>query len=263
MPDRLLSRSDDSGDGEVLVTADLETAVAVLTVGGCWSRRLSRDVFQALHKCLPEHPSALIIDLLALSDPHAHSGSTWMTARRVAESMQPPVRVVACVPPRSALAGRLHRLGAIRFLPVFTGVPEARTALAAGLPLTQRARLRLPPEPETVALARNLVTDACSGWHLPEVIYKARLVMSELAGNAVMHARTPIDVIVVRRGRGVHLIVGDGDRRLPRVIDRPEPFSANLWEAPGLGLRTVQAAAAAWGALPTKDGKMVWATIRP
>jgi hypothetical protein len=49
-----------------------------------------------------------------------------MTAAR----MVPPVAVVVCLPPGTALGRRLNRLGAKRTVPVFTSMPEAREALA-------------------------------------------------------------------------------------------------------------------------------------
>ncbi|MCO8271073.1 ATP-binding protein [Actinoplanes sp. TRM 88003] len=252
-----------SSGGSVVVTADADNAVTIVTVRGIWGTALRSDAFIAVRKVLGEHPAALILDLCECNDRHAAGASTWLTVCRVAAAMMPPVRVAACLQPRSALNGRLVRMGGSYFLPLFSDLAGAAAAVRAGGPVTDRLRLSLPPHPDTPALARNLVTDACSAWGLPEVLYPARLVMSELAGNAVEHARTPIAVIVVRRGVGLHLMVCDGDPRLPRVIDQTKEPPGSLWDLRGQGLRIVRTAAAAWGALPTRDGKMVWATIHP
>jgi hypothetical protein len=254
-------RRDDGGS--VIVTANLDTAVTVVSVRGTWGSSLRAEAFEVLKKALSEHPVALVVDLCALADAHAASASTWLTVSRVGAAMEPPVRVAACLPHRGALHARLDRMDAARLLPMFDDVVPAEAAVGAGGPVTDRLCLDLPPHPDTPALARNLVTDACGAWGLPEVLYRARLVMSELAGNAVEHARTRISVVVVRRGAGVHLVVSDGDRRMPRLIDQTREPPGNLWDVRGQGLRTVQAAAAAWGALPTREGKMVWATVRP
>ncbi|MEV4343764.1 ATP-binding protein [Actinoplanes sp. NPDC049596] len=254
-------RTHDSG---VAVTAEVDNAVTTVTVRGSWGRALSRDAFLALKRSLSGHPDAVIIDLCDLDDPHAASALTWITARRVADAMEPPVHVVACVPPGGVLADRLERLGAAYFLPTYPSHGLARAAVAAGRPLTDQRRLALPPEPDTPALARNLVTDACAAWRVPGgVLYPARLVMSELAGNAVEHARTPIVVVVLRRDDGLHLVVNDRDPRLPTLLPIPKEPPGDLWNTRGQGLRTVQAASAAWGALPTAEGKMVWATVFP
>ncbi|MFF5077139.1 ATP-binding protein [Actinoplanes sp. NPDC000266] len=251
-------------EGRVAVTADVDNVVTTVTVRGSWGRSLSRDAFLALKRSLGGHPGAVIIDLCDLDDPHAASALTWITARRVADAMDPPVHVVACAPPTGVLADRLERLGAAYYLPTYADQGRARAAVTAARPHTDQRRLALPPDPDTPALARNLVTEACAAWHLPPgVLYPARLVMSELAGNAVEHARTPIVVVVLRRDEGVHLVVNDRDPRLPTLLPIPKEPPGDLWNARGQGLRTVQAASAAWGALPTAEGKMVWATVFP
>jgi hypothetical protein len=256
-------RPDRDDAAGVVVTADADTAVTVVTVRGIWGNALRSDAFVAVRKVLGEHPAALILDLCDCHDRHAAGASTWLTVSRVAAAMQPPVRVAACLSPRTALNGRLVRMGGSYFLPVFGDRAGAEAAVAAGGPVTDRLRLSLPPHPDAPALARNLVTDACGAWRLPEVLYPARLVMSELSSNAVEHARTPIAVIVTRRGTALHLMVCDGDPRMPVMIDQTDEPPSSLWDTRGQGLRIVQAASAAWGALPTREGKMVWATVRP
>jgi hypothetical protein len=251
--------------GSVTVAADLQAATAVLAVCGAWSRVLSRDTFLGLRRCFGQHPTGVVLDLRALDDRHAASATTWLTARRVGDAMEPPVQVVACVPGGAVLADRLRRLGGPPHLPVFPTMPLAEAALAARSPAaTDRLLRRLPAHPDTPALARNLVTEACAAWRLREVLHPARLVMSELAGNAVEHAGgSEIVVVVERRGDAVHLVVADGDPRPPRLIEWPSTPPGSVWDSRGQGLRTVRAAAAAWGVLPTADGKLVWATVRP
>lgn len=247
----------------MVVTADVTAAVTVVAVRGTWTRALRMNSFAAIKKALTEHPAALVIDLSALVDPQAASSSTWLTVSRVGAAMEPPVRVAAALPPHGSLSARLVRLGAAYSLPMFENVAEAGASAVAGGPTGDRMRLDLPAHPDTPALARNLVTDACCAWGLHDVLHLARLVMSELAGNAIEHARTRISVAVVRRGDGVHLTVTDGDPRMPQLLEQTEKPSGSLWEARGMGLRTVQAASTAWGALPTQEGKVVWATVRP
>ncbi|MBM2620954.1 ATP-binding protein [Actinoplanes sp. LDG1-06] len=249
--------------GAVAVTADAEGAVTVVTVRGAWGSPLRRDTFTAVKKALSEHPAAMVMDLFEVIDTGAASASTWLTVSKVGASMQPRVRVAACLPRRTALNQRLDRLGSSRFLPTFDDLGRARAAVMAGGPVTDRLRLDLPPHPDSPALARNLVSEACAAWGLPEVLYPARLVMSELAANAIEHAATPFCAVVARRGAGVHLIVSDHEPRMPYLVDPPHDPPGNLWDLRGQGLRTVQAASTAWGALPTRDGKMVWATVRP
>ncbi len=122
---------------------------------------------------------------------------------------------------------------------------------------------RLGPEPISIPTARNLVGQACHRWHLPQYRHDARLIVSELTTNAVLHAGTDLVVTVSHHGSRLHVAVRDGDPRYPslngadganRVMDLAER---------GWGLRLVHGLAAAWGAMPARGGKVVWATLAP
>jgi anti-sigma regulatory factor (Ser/Thr protein kinase) len=225
-------------------------------------RSLILELYTGLHKYLAEHPLALIVDLHDLTDATTASAPLWLTARRSGAALRPPVEVALCLPPQTPLAVRLHRLGAKRFLPVYDTVPQARTAVVSGLPLTDQLQQRLPPEPTSAKQARHMVAAACRAWHLTHLQDPAQLVISELAANAIQHARTDVLVTVSRRGTGLHLAVRDGSPILPRI--RPSAVANGSPRGCGRGLQIVHRAAAAWGALPTHDhaGKVVWATLR-
>jgi len=252
----------DAHGAGVTLDVDFDTGMVEVTVRGAWCRQLHGEAAAAIRKCLSEHPTALVIDLLAMRDEQTASMPTWITACRIAESMNPPVRVLACVPPRTALAARMHRLGTVRYLPLFDSLAEARSTAARGLAVSDRLRLQLMPEVLAAALARNLVTDACAAWDLTDVLHPGRLVMSELAANAVMHARTPFTVAVTRRSAGLHLCVKDGSRVAPRLVDDEPGPADSVWAQPRRGLHIVHAATYAWGWLPVADGKIVWAILQ-
>jgi anti-sigma regulatory factor (Ser/Thr protein kinase) len=81
----------------------------------------------------------------------------------------------------------------------------------------------------------------------------AALLLSELATNAVLHARSPFTVIA--RFDGTHLVleVGDGSQAQPRVGIRDRS------DAPGgRGLMLIDSISSRWGILPTTNGKRVW-----
>ena len=160
------------------------------------------------------------------------------------------------------LAVRLNRLGTKRFLPLYDTLPQARTAVASGLPLTDQLQQALPPDPRSAKQARLMVAEACRAWNLVHLLYPAQLVVSELAANAIQHAGTDMLVTVSRRGGGLNIAVRDGNPQLPR-LRRSAAVENSLGEG-GRGLQIVQNAAAGWGALPTheRDGKVVWATLR-
>ncbi len=250
-------------DPSVRVEGDLDAAVALMTVRGPWGQRLRDTAVAATRRCLAEHPEALIVDLSGLDDPGAESATTWVSAQHAAAAMVPAVYLALCIPPDLPLADRMQRLGAGRYLPVYAKVRQARVAIAGRVPATDRLALTLPPEPESPSLARNLVSDACLAWDLVELLYPARLVMSELVTNAVEHAATSITVGVSLRGAGIHLFVSDGEPAPPRVLEPARPRPDRPLDERGHGLRVVTATAAAWGCLPTSAGKIVWATLRP
>ena len=64
----------------------------------------------------------------------------------------------------------------------------------------------LEPTPNSPALARDYCDSVLADKHCdPETAADARLVVSELVTNAVLHARTPIEV---------HLLVGEDTLRI-------------------------------------------------
>lgn len=80
------------------------------------------------------------------------------------------------------------------------------------------------------------------------------LVVSELAGNAVEHARTPLTVALGCDGARVQVWVRDHSPE-PPVLRSTEDDARRGW-----GLRTI-AELATWGWEPHAGGKTVWATI--
>jgi hypothetical protein len=250
-----LFRRNDQG-ASFSVSCDVDTGVVEVTVRGRFSLRLSVDLHTGLRKCLAEHPAAVVVDLGRFDDPYGASAAMWLAVNRAAGAMYPPVRLAVALPPTAPLAGRLRTLGIARILPIFATGPEARAAMTGPRPLAERLHLaNLPPEPSSVDVAGELVDVACDTWHMPELLAPSRAIMSELVGNAVAHAGTDICAAVWRRGPGLHLSVRDRDPRLPRLLDHTSGDRER-------GLRTVDGKSAAWGAMATHDGKMVWATLR-
>lgn len=243
------------------VGCDFDAGFVEVGVAGRWSQRLGTETYHTLRKCLTEHPSAVIVDLDRFEDPYAASAAMWLAVSRAAAAMHPAVQLVLCVPPSRPLAGRLRRLGAAGFLPIFQTMAAARAAAEARTPLTDRLQLtRLAPEESSVLAAAELVDAACAAWDLPELRKPARWILTELVRNAITHAGTELAASVWRRGTGLHLSVRDADPRLPQPLEAGTNGHGGV--ETGSGLRVVEAKAAAWGAMATRDGKMVWATLR-
>ena len=64
-----------------------------------------------------------------------------------------------------------------------------------------RAAAELPPEAASVGSARRWVAQYLAQADLDDLVPTAQLLVSELAANAVLHARTPFTVAASRRAR--------------------------------------------------------------
>ncbi|GGY29220.1 hypothetical protein GCM10010363_06950 [Streptomyces omiyaensis] len=113
-------------------------------------------------------------------------------------------------------------------------------------------------EPRSVSTARGLARTALAVWGLEALIDDATVVISELASNAVDHARLSSIRVVVSRtsSSSVRLGVVDRSRNIPilkagPVVDR----------ARGRGLLLVDSLADRWGTERYRWGKQVWAEL--
>ncbi len=116
--------------------------------------------------------------------------------------------------------------------------------------------LRVLSEPESVAVVREFVAASCAAWGLTCTADVAVLLASELATNAVRHARSPVTVWLGRRPDRIVLSVED-DSREPATVRHPR-----LMDEGGRGLELVDALADSWGEKEMPAGKLVWAEIR-
>ena len=112
----------------------------------------------------------------------------------------------------------------------------------------------LPPQLESVTEARRTVAEVMAGWHRPELADAATLLVSELASNAVLHARTEFRVVTTLN-HCVRLEVHDRSRTRP-VVRR----SGDGLAGTGRGLQLVERLSDAWG-VELDQGKVVWCRI--
>jgi anti-sigma regulatory factor (Ser/Thr protein kinase) len=104
--------------------------------------------------------------------------------------------------------------------------------------------------------ARRLVGDALMQWgHGQELSDSVALVVSELATNAVTHARSPFSV----RARSDQQVIRISVRDASSVM--PELRQVGPAQGAGLGLQMVDALAGTWGVEVTAGGKSVWAQL--
>ena len=81
------------------------------------------------------------------------------------------------------------------------------------------------------------------------------LLLSEVVTNAILHARSEIEVHVVNHGPVLRVEVRDHGAGAPVV--RRQAHDATS----GRGLAIVEQVATAWGVTQLPDGKMVWFEI--
>ena len=118
----------------------------------------------------------------------------------------------------------------------------------------REARIILPPVAHSVRSARRFLSSLLISWRMPELLEgDAALLLSELATNAILHARSDFSVIVRYDGDTIRIEVGDGSQA------EPTPGRLDPLDKPGgRGLVLIDAMASAWGILRTARGKRVW-----
>jgi hypothetical protein len=122
--------------------------------------------------------------------------------------------------------------------------------------LAIRARIRLDAATTSPRRARQFIVKTLDAWGRHALVDPAALLVSELVTNAVVHARTPVDVVVVRMDAGDRGPVRVEVRDLSDTTPRPAPLS--LDSLSGRGLTLVAALASRWGVEPDAEGKRVW-----
>lgn len=113
-----------------------------------------------------------------------------------------------------------------------------------------RASREFEPEPGEVQGARRFVAASLESWGFDPG--DVTLLTSELATNAVLHARSPFRVTLIRRGCRLRVEVADDNSRLPAVALVPPDANS------GRGLALVQTLAGAWGVETVETGKTIW-----
>jgi hypothetical protein len=116
--------------------------------------------------------------------------------------------------------------------------------------------LALDPVVGAARMSRELVTEACARWDLPDLAGPACIVVTEMVNNVVAHARTPMAVLLARHGDTMSVAVRDDSPTIPRFAG-PVPVTSYG----GRGLLLIDSVADRWGSLALDAGKVVWAVL--
>lgn len=106
--------------------------------------------------------------------------------------------------------------------------------------------------PDAPALARHFAIEALERLGAGRLADDAALIVTELAANAALHARSAFTVALSTRGDTVRISVRD---------ERALPETAALVATPMHGLGLVATIASSWGVISLNGGKTIWAEL--
>lgn len=119
-----------------------------------------------------------------------------------------------------------------------------------------RATTTLPAQASSVPTARRWAESLLESWGFPDSGWQAAQVISELATNCALHARSDYTIALTTDGETVRLEVSDGSPIPPQRRDY------GALATTGRGLNIVEALAMSWGVDARPEGKTVWVVLR-
>ena len=129
-----------------------------------------------------------------------------------------------------------------------------RPGYAEGMePLHPGSAIELQQNSSAPGAARAFVRNSWGEQTSPEMLDVVGLCVSELVTNAIDHAQPPYRLRLSERGPTLRVELEDSTAE-PPVVCSQHPLQTR-----GRGMFLVQSLASAWGVLPSKTGKTVWA----
>jgi anti-sigma regulatory factor (Ser/Thr protein kinase) len=120
-----------------------------------------------------------------------------------------------------------------------------------------RATTTLPAQASSVPTARRWAESLLEGWGFQEAGWQAAQIVSELATNCTLHARSGYTVAVSVVEGGIRLEVSDSSPIAPQRRQYSDLATT------GRGLDIVEALAVSWGVDHRPEGKTIWVLLRP
>jgi len=116
----------------------------------------------------------------------------------------------------------------------------------------------LPVTGRAAGLARQVTRDALAVWQVAHLEETAVLLVSELVGNVLRHARTRVLAMALcldLEATSLLIEVHDTDPHEPR------PRTPATLDESGFGFVLIEALAGKWGVRQTEIGKAVWVEL--
>lgn len=239
---------------EMRTVAATARPYALVRLVGTLEPTAAEPVRAALLTFLADQPTAVVVDLSALSAPDPAALALFAAAAREAARWAIS-ELVICAPPPPMLGGRWYDPE----LTLAGSLAETGRRLAELSPTAAHsAHLALAPVPGSARRARELVTDRCRRWDVDELGEPARIAATEMINNVVAHAGTAMELRLRFHDNVLHLAVRDHSPTPPTYAG---PASAT--SPGGRGLQLIDTVTRQWGASALADGKVVWAMLHP
>jgi anti-sigma regulatory factor (Ser/Thr protein kinase) len=241
------------------VVRNLDADVTTVQAHGVLDLQTATEMRALLLKLIAECPSAIVVDVSDCSAAHSAALAVFasVTRHHVAQPVV-PLSLGGGDPSFHTPSSR----AVLGDVPAHASAESAAAAAAETRTAQRRVIYSPPPDPESPARARAMISEACRSWGLPQLATPAALVVSELVTNAIVHGHGTVLMEGTLRGRFVHIRVHDASTREP--VPGPPLREGDLLRDHGRGLRLVERHCSAWGFLlrPDRSGKVVWATLR-
>jgi anti-anti-sigma factor len=232
---------------EVRHLVDIGQTYPVVRLTGMLDAATAPTVRSVLLTLLAQQPEAVVVDVTGLEVVDPVAVAVFRDVQRETADW-PAAHLVLCAPEG---AGPWQSTG----LAVWPGSTEAFAALGAP-GADGYLSLTLEPVVGAARLSRELVTEACARWDLPDLAGPACIVVTEMVNNVVAHAQTPMSVLLARHGDTMSVAVRDDSPTIPRFVG---PVAVTSYG--GRGLLLIDSVADRWGSLALDAGKVVWAVL--
>jgi len=253
-----MTTKDSAGKLRSFVEHDFETGLAYIDLDGVLDLGSAPAARAAALKCAADHPQAIIVDLNRVTVAGTTPLVVFATVSRLL--MNTGVAMLIVVDPNTAIGESVWRSLSGR-VPVHPTQKDAVEATVNVPPPPHRVHAHLPMSDSSPAVGRALAKYACESWDVVDVADYAQIVVSEFISNAIVHAKTDLDVTILLRADYLVIQVRDRSAKCPPRAGEVRSASASGADH-GRGLALVDRLTSSWGYSVGPHGKTMWATIR-